>query len=96
MHQTRVLIVDDHPLFRQGLAWVLRAEPDFTVVGEAASGEAALERALALRPDVVVCDVQLPDANGIEVARHEASASSTSGQSDGQPSPRACSASSSE
>jgi DNA-binding NarL/FixJ family response regulator len=69
MRQTRVLIVDDHPLFRQGLAWVLRAEPGFVVVGEAASGEEALDRALALRPDVVVCDVQLPDINGVEVTR---------------------------
>jgi DNA-binding NarL/FixJ family response regulator len=69
MPPTRVLIVDDHPLFRQGLAWVLRAEPDFEVAGEAASGEEALDRALALRPDVVVCDVQLPGANGVEVAR---------------------------
>ena len=69
MHCTRVLIVDDHPLFRQGLAWVLRAESDLEVVGEAATGEEALERALALRPDVVVCDVQLPAANGVEVTR---------------------------
>jgi DNA-binding NarL/FixJ family response regulator len=69
MPQTRVLIVDDHPLFRQGLACALSAEPDFQVAGEAASGEEAVERALALRPDVVVCDVQLPGVNGVEVAR---------------------------
>src|SRR5947209_4336184 len=69
MGHTRVLIVDDHPLFRQGLAWALRTEGDFDVVGEAASGEEALAQALDLRPDVVLCDVQLPDANGVEVTR---------------------------
>jgi DNA-binding NarL/FixJ family response regulator len=65
----RILIVDDHPLFRQGLGWVLRAERDLTVVGEAASGEQALEQALALQPDVVVCDVHLPGISGLEVTR---------------------------
>ncbi|HEY7067317.1 MAG TPA: response regulator transcription factor [Chloroflexota bacterium] len=69
MNDTRVLIVDDHPLFRQGLAWALRSEGGFEVVGEAADGEQAVERALALRPDIVLCDVQLPGANGVQVAR---------------------------
>jgi DNA-binding NarL/FixJ family response regulator len=69
MHRTRVLIVDDHPLFRQGLCWALRTEGDFDVVGEAASGEEAMQRALEAPPDVVLCDVQLPGASGIEVAR---------------------------
>ncbi|HLH22210.1 MAG TPA: response regulator transcription factor [Chloroflexota bacterium] len=65
----RVLIVDDHPLFRQGLASALHAAGDFEVAGEAGSGEEALERAARVRPDVVACDVQLPGANGVEVTR---------------------------
>ena len=69
MEQTRILIVDDHPLFRQGLCQALRAEQDFDIVGEAASGEDAVRLARELSPDVVLCDVLLPDASGVEVAR---------------------------
>lgn len=69
MIQTRVLIVDEHPLFRLGLAAALRGDGEFAVVGEAATGAEAVERALSLAPDVVVCEVELPDTSGIEVAR---------------------------
>jgi DNA-binding NarL/FixJ family response regulator len=62
-----VLIVDDHPGFRGWARTVLQAE-DFGVVGEAADGAAAIQAAAALRPDVVLLDVQLPDINGFEVA----------------------------
>ena len=62
-----VLIVDDHPGFRGWARTVLQAE-GFGVVGEAADGAAAIQAVRALRPDVVLLDVQLPDMNGFEVA----------------------------
>jgi DNA-binding NarL/FixJ family response regulator len=62
-----VLIVDDHPGFRGWARAVLQAE-GFGVVGEAADGAAAVQAAAALRPDVVLLDVQLPDMDGFEVA----------------------------
>ena len=69
MERIRILIVDDHPLFRQGLCWALNGDGDFEVVGEAASGQEAVQLARELAPAVVLCDVQLPDASGVEVAR---------------------------
>ncbi len=63
---TTVLIVDDHPSFRASARALLEAE-GFDVVGEAATGSAALREASALRPDVVLLDVQLPDFDGFEV-----------------------------
>jgi DNA-binding NarL/FixJ family response regulator len=62
-----VLIVDDHPSFR-GMARALLESEGFTVVGEAADGESAVEQARALRPDIVLLDVQLPDIDGFQVA----------------------------
>ena len=56
----RVLIVDDHALFRRGLQMVLASEPDIEVVGEAADGADALEKAKSLKPDVVLMDVRMP------------------------------------
>ncbi len=65
----RVLIVDDHAVLRQGLRLILREAADLSVVGEAASGMEAVERAKALAPDIVLLDIQLPDVSGVEVAR---------------------------
>jgi two-component system NarL family response regulator len=65
----RVLLVDDHELMRQGLRSILEREGDVEVVGEAASGRAALELARTLTPDVVVMDVAMQDQNGIEATR---------------------------
>ncbi len=65
----RVLIVDDHALFRRGLQMVLDAEPDIEVVGEAADGHQALDRAQELMPDVVLMDVRMPRRSGIEATR---------------------------
>lgn len=66
---TQVLIADDHKLVRNELRTLLEAEPDLTVVAEAADGKQAVAFALALQPDVVVADLSMPGADGIQVAR---------------------------
>ncbi len=62
----RVLVVDDHALFRRGLEMVLDAEPDIEVVGEAGNGAEALARAIETTPDVVLMDVRMPRGGGID------------------------------
>src|SRR5207249_6682044 len=64
----RVLIADDHALFRRGLQMVLSSEPDIEVVGEASDGTEAVEKAKALKPDVILMDVRMPRRSGIEAA----------------------------
>lgn len=66
---TRVLIVDDHALFRRGLELVLSQERDIEVVGEATDGAEGVEQARALAPEVVLMDVRMPNVGGIEAAR---------------------------
>lgn len=63
-----ILVVDDHPLFRQGVVHSLQMDSEFSVVGETASGEEALELARRLLPDVVLLDVNMPGWNGIMTA----------------------------
>jgi two-component system, NarL family, nitrate/nitrite response regulator NarL len=66
-HPIRILIADDHALFRDGLRRLLEAKPGFRVVGEAANGEEAIERTRALKPDVVLLDLFMPRGAGMEV-----------------------------
>jgi DNA-binding NarL/FixJ family response regulator len=63
------LIVDDHPLFREGVKTLIERTPHFTVVGEAGNGKEAVALAKALKPDVVLLDLSLPDQSGVEVTR---------------------------
>ncbi|MGW2342516.1 response regulator [Streptomyces sp. NPDC001661] len=65
----RILLLDDHEVVRRGLRDLLGAEPDMTVVGEAATAAQAIARGPALRPDVAVLDVRLPDGDGITICR---------------------------
>ena len=65
----RVLIADDHPLFRDGMHGLLDSVGETEVVGEAATGDEAVERALELRPDVVLMDINMPGINGIAATR---------------------------
>lgn len=69
MTPVRVMIVDDHALFRKGLRDILAEEHDMTVVGEAADGNQAIELAPKVRPDVILMDVNLPEVDGIEATR---------------------------
>lgn len=70
----RVFLLDDHEVVRRGLSELISLEPDLEVVGEAGTAEEALRRVPAVRPDVAVLDVQLPDGDGVEVCREIRSA----------------------
>lgn len=65
----RVFVIDDHPLVRVGLTWVLETQKDLRVVGEAGNGMSALTAVARHHPDVVICDFHLPDMDGLEVTR---------------------------
>jgi two-component system response regulator NreC len=74
MSLIRILLVDDHEIVRAGIKVLLMAEEDMEVIGEAASGQEAVDLASRLAPDVVVMDVQMPGLNGIEATRQITSA----------------------
>lgn len=65
----RILLADDHPVVRDGLAAMLATQPDFNVVGEAGTGAEAVAEAARLRPDVVLMDLEMPALDGIEAIR---------------------------
>lgn len=69
MRKLRLLLVDDHALFRDGLASLLSYRGDFEIIGEAADGREAIRQAVLLHPDVVLMDIDMPDIDGIEAAR---------------------------
>jgi two-component system response regulator NreC len=66
---TTIVLADDHHVVRQSFRLLLEAEPDFHVLGEAASGLETIQLALRLRPDVLLVDLMMPELNGVEVAR---------------------------
>lgn len=66
---TRILLVDDHPIVRQGLKTILEGHSNWEVVGEASDGAEAIEKAGKLNPDIMVLDVTMPTMNGLEACR---------------------------
>lgn len=70
MSKTTILIADDHTLVRETWSFILNSHPQFAVVGEAGSGEEAIELAKSLRPHIVIMDINLPGMNGIEATSH--------------------------
>jgi DNA-binding NarL/FixJ family response regulator len=67
--QKRILIVDDHPMMRQGLGQLIGAESDLTICGEAENAENALDAINSLKPDLVLADISLPGKNGLELIK---------------------------
>ena len=70
----RILIADDHPVFREGIRKLLELEPGFEVVGQAGDGEEAISLAEEVKPDVVIMDIMMPKLNGIDAAKRVKSA----------------------
>jgi len=66
---TTIVLADDHPVVRQGLRAALEAEPDFSILGEAAEGLAAIDLVKHLKPNVLIVDVMMPGVTGLEVTR---------------------------
>jgi DNA-binding NarL/FixJ family response regulator len=66
MSKIRIMLVDDHPIVREGLVAVLRRDEGFEVVGEAADGRSAVKRALSLKPDLILMDLRMPEMGGVE------------------------------
>lgn len=69
MERLRILLVDDHDLFRKGIGRLIDSQPDLEVVGEAQDGREALEKAKGLEPDVILMDIEMPQWNGVEATR---------------------------
>lgn len=69
MEPIRILIADDHPLFRDGLRVLLDSVPEMQVIGEATTGSEVMAQAISLQPDLVLMDIKMPSLNGIEATR---------------------------
>jgi two-component system response regulator NreC len=70
MHDSiQIMLADDHTIVRQGLARLLNDQPDLKIVGQAINGRTAVEKALELKPDVIIMDIAMPQMNGIEAAK---------------------------
>ncbi len=69
MNLDKILIIDDHPLLREGLKSIIQQDDDFIIVGEAGDGKTGLELVQKLAPDVVILDLSLPDMHGLDVAK---------------------------
>ncbi len=69
LRMTRVLLCDDHAMFRQGLKSILETEDDFRVIGEASTGREAVRYALETKPDVVLMDIQMPELDGVAATK---------------------------
>ena len=67
--QLRVLVADDHPIFRDGILMLLATTPDLVAVGEARTGDEAVDLATKLAPDLILMDIQMPDCSGVDATR---------------------------
>jgi DNA-binding NarL/FixJ family response regulator len=69
MNAFRILVADDHPIFRVGLCALLRSHPGWEICGEAADGQDAMEKCMLLKPDLLILDLGMPKLNGVDAAR---------------------------